>query len=121
MTQSRRYGNSKGFTLAEVLVVLIILGIAATIVIPMIGDTSGMRVTSAVRHISSTLMFAQTAAISAQQPVQVIFDADAESYDLGIAAGRGLTRLDFNDRNKRRFNRPHFGGVFLRVPFDWRT
>ena len=87
MTQSRRYGNSKGFTLVEVLVVLVILGIAATIVIPMIGDTSGMRVTSAARHISSTLMFAQTAAISDQQFFQVVFDPDAESYEVQDADG----------------------------------
>jgi len=82
-----RTGNSAGFTLAEVIVVVIILGIAATMVIPMISDTSGMRVTSAARHISSTLLFAQTSAISNQQPLQVVFDADAETYEVQNADG----------------------------------
>ena len=90
MTQSRRYRRTGGFTLAEMLVVLIIIGIAATIVIPMVGNTSGMQVTSAARHISSTLMFAQTSAISAQQPFQVVFDADAESYEVRDADGNAV-------------------------------
>jgi len=79
---SLRTGNPKGFTLAEVIVVVVILGIAATVIIPMISDTSGMRVTSAARHISSTLLFAQTSAISTQQPLQVVFDDDAETYEV---------------------------------------
>ena len=82
-----RSGNSTGFTLAEVIVVVIILGIAATVIIPMISDTSGMRVTSAARHISSTILFAQTSAISNQQHLQVVFDADAETYEVQNADG----------------------------------
>ena len=59
-----------GFTLAEVLVVLFILGIASVIVIPMIGDSSDLQVTSAARQIASALLFAQTASITDQQPCQ---------------------------------------------------
>ena len=87
MALSKRMVKSGGFTLAEVLVVLVILGIAATIVIPMVGNTNGMQVTSAARHISTTLLFAQTSAIAAQQPFQVVFDADNECYEVLDADG----------------------------------
>ncbi|MCP4711390.1 MAG: prepilin-type N-terminal cleavage/methylation domain-containing protein [Planctomycetes bacterium] len=80
-------GNPTGFTLAEVIVVVVILGIAATVIIPMISDTSGMRVTSAARHISSTILFAQTSAISNQQHLQIVFDSDAETYEVQDADG----------------------------------
>lgn len=76
-----------GFTLVEVLMVLLILGIAATIVIPMINDTSGMKVTSAARQIASTLMYAQTASISTQDQYQVVFDTGANSYAVQDSLG----------------------------------
>ncbi|MBN1844896.1 MAG: prepilin-type N-terminal cleavage/methylation domain-containing protein [Sedimentisphaerales bacterium] len=75
------------FTLVEVLVVLIILGIAATVVIPMISDTSQMQVTSAARQIASTVLYAQTASISNQQQFQVVFDPAGNRYEVQDAAG----------------------------------
>lgn len=76
-----------GFTLVEVLMVLLILGIAATIVIPMINDTSDMQVTSAARQIASTLMYAQTASISTQDQYQVVFDTGSNSFEVQDSLG----------------------------------
>ena len=74
--------KQKGFTLAEVLVVLVILGIASAIVIPMIGDTSNLRASSAARQIASTLLFTQTSAITDQQQYQVVFDSVNNCYEV---------------------------------------
>jgi len=63
-------------------VVVVILGIAAAIVIPMISDTSGLQASSAARQIASTLLFAQTAAITDQEQYQVVFDSDNNCYEL---------------------------------------
>ncbi len=79
--------SQRGFTLVEVLMVLLILGIAATIVIPMINDTSDLQVTSAARQIASTLLYAQTASISSQQQYQVVFDTGANSYEVQDSLG----------------------------------
>jgi prepilin-type N-terminal cleavage/methylation domain-containing protein len=76
-----------GFTLVEILMVLAILGIAVTIVVPMVTDTSGMKVTSAARQIASTLLYAQTASISTQEQYQVVFDTVSNSYEVQDSTG----------------------------------
>jgi prepilin-type N-terminal cleavage/methylation domain-containing protein len=76
-----------GFTLAEVLVVVVILAIAATIVIPMMGDTNDMKVASAARQVVSTLLYAQTLAISTQQRHQVVFDSVSNEYEIQDESG----------------------------------
>jgi len=76
-----------GFTLIEVLMVLVIMGIASAIVIPMISDTSDMKATSAARQIASTLLYAQTASISTQQKYQVVFNPSNNSYEVQDSGG----------------------------------
>ena len=82
MNQSERNIKNYGFTLAELLVVIVILGIAAMVVIPSIGNTTDMQATSAARQLVSDLLFAQTYSISQKQPYQVVFDAANESYEV---------------------------------------
>ncbi|MBN1764296.1 MAG: type II secretion system protein [Sedimentisphaerales bacterium] len=72
----------KGFTLVEMLVVIVIIGIAATVVIPMIGDNSDMQLTSASRKLITDLLWAQTVSISTQQRYQVVFDTANETYEI---------------------------------------
>jgi prepilin-type N-terminal cleavage/methylation domain-containing protein len=79
--------NPRAFTLAEILVVVLILGIAATIVIPMAANTSDMQARAAARELASAILYAQTYAISTQQPCQVVVNANAESYELQDSTG----------------------------------
>jgi prepilin-type N-terminal cleavage/methylation domain-containing protein len=76
-----------GFTLAEMLVVIVILGISSMVVIPLISGTTDMQATSAARQIVSTLLFAQTAAIAHQQQYQVVFDTANNVYEVQDASG----------------------------------
>lgn len=72
----------KGFTLIEILVVVVILGIAAAIVVPAIGSRSDLKATSAARMIMSDLIYAQNRSISQQKPHYVRFDVGAEKYEI---------------------------------------
>ncbi len=85
--RQKKEPRQRAFTLAEVLVVVVILGIAGAIIIPMISDSSDLQATSAARQIVSTLLFAQTAAIAHQEQYQVVFDAAAESYEVQDSSG----------------------------------
>src|SRR4051812_47762470 len=70
----RTLRRSSGFTLAEILAVVVILGIASAIIIPQIGTRDDMRVKAAARTLIADLIYAQNLAISTGQTVYVRFD-----------------------------------------------
>ena len=76
---SRRRG---GFTLTEILAVVVILGIASAIIIPQMGTRDDMRVKAASRTLIADLIYAQNLAISTGQVVYVRFDVAGNSYSL---------------------------------------
>ena len=108
----KRCGESRrrGFTLVEVLIVLVIIGIAAGIVVPHMLETGTLRAQAAARAIIADILFAQNEAIAMQTTRRVVFDLDANQYSLTDAGGTalpapsrsgGLYTVDF--RNDRRF------------------
>ncbi len=62
-----------GFTLIEVLIVIVIMGLVATFAIPRL-NLEGYRVNSAVRAVTASLTYAQRLAVSLQSDVRVSFD-----------------------------------------------
>lgn len=69
-----------GFTLIEILVVVVILGIAAAVIVPHIGSRSDLKATSAARLVMADLIYVQNRSISQQKWHYVQFDAATESY-----------------------------------------
>ena len=79
----RRFGNLvRGFTLIEILVVVVILGIAAAIVVPAIGSRSDLKATSAARMIMADLIYTQNRSIAQQKYHWVRFDKAAQTYEV---------------------------------------
>jgi prepilin-type N-terminal cleavage/methylation domain-containing protein len=73
---------TRAFTLIEILVVVVILGIAAAIVVPAIGSRSDLKATSAARMIMADLIYAQNRSISQQKWHWVRFDKTNNKYDV---------------------------------------
>ncbi|MBL8763861.1 MAG: prepilin-type N-terminal cleavage/methylation domain-containing protein [Phycisphaerae bacterium] len=70
-----------GYTLIEVLVVVVVLGIAGALVIPSMGSTGILRVQAAVRSVVSDIVFCQADAVAFQERRAIVFDS-ATTYRL---------------------------------------
>jgi len=79
--------GQSGFTVIEILIVVVIIGIAAMIVIPMASSGAGMQIRSAADMIAADLEYAKSRAISRGQNFSVVFDVTTESYRIEDQAG----------------------------------
>jgi len=71
-----------GFTLIEILVVVIILGIAGAIVIPALSTRDDLRAAAASRVIMADLIYAQNLAITKQSNSYVSFSTASQTYSV---------------------------------------
>jgi prepilin-type N-terminal cleavage/methylation domain-containing protein len=71
-----------GFTLIEILVMVIILGIASAIIVPQIGSHDDLKVAAAARLVMADLIYAQNRSISLQKMHYVQFDLTNKKYSL---------------------------------------
>ena len=69
-----------GFTLVEILAVVVILGIASAIIVPQMSTRDDMRAKAAARTLVADLIYCQNLAISSGHPVYLRFDVADSSY-----------------------------------------
>jgi general secretion pathway protein H len=81
---------SKGFTLIEIIIVVVILGIAAAVVVPTISSAADMQVRSAANRISADLDYAKGLAITHQSFYTIVFDESGESYEILDSTGSAV-------------------------------
>jgi prepilin-type N-terminal cleavage/methylation domain-containing protein len=74
--------TSRAYTLIEILVVVVILGIAGAMVIPAMGSTGVLKTQGALRSIVSDITFAQCDAVAFQEKRAIVFDTTTSSYSL---------------------------------------
>jgi len=82
----RRDRFAGAFTLAELIVVLIVVAITAALVVPYASSTDSQAV-SAARLAACDLQYAQSLAITMQAPVTVTYSTAARTYTLSNASG----------------------------------
>jgi len=86
------------FTLAELMVVIVIIGVAAGMVIPYASSAGDTAAIAGARLVICDLQYAQNMAITTQMPVTVTFDPNADSYRLSNASGlliHPMTKEDY--------------------------
>lgn len=79
--------HSDGFTLVEMVLVIIILSIAAMMAIPFATSGTSTQLKSAATIVASDLEYAKSMAISRGKRYWVVFDTGAESYSIQDANG----------------------------------
>ncbi len=81
-TASDLPGPGRGFTVIEILIVMVIITNAALTVVPMMSSASSVQIRSAASMIAADLEYAKSMAITRGQNYSVVFDQNADSYQL---------------------------------------
>jgi prepilin-type N-terminal cleavage/methylation domain-containing protein len=83
-----RFGhNGTGFTLVELVIVIVIIGIAALIAIPMMSSAGTLQLRAAADMVAADMEYAKSMSISTQQNYTVVFDTTTDSYQIQNASG----------------------------------
>lgn len=82
--------HRRAYTLLELMIVIVLLGIAAAVVAPSLRGSEPIRVQTAVRAVASDIMFAQSDALAYQQRRAVVFDPAANSYWIAEVTGNAV-------------------------------
>lgn len=87
LKRTQHRGDAAAFTMIEIMVVLVILGIAALIAMPMMSSAADMQVRGAANRLAADLDYAKNMAITHQRSYTVVFDPANESYLIQNADG----------------------------------
>ncbi len=132
-------GICRGFTLIEIVIMIVIITIAALTAIPMMSSAASMQIRSAANMITADIEYAKSMAISRGQDFSVVFDQSTDSYRIEDQDGNiilhpvkkgfdyaidfqndsrlnkvDITNIDFNTTNRVQFNclgSPDYGGT----------
>ncbi len=78
----KMYRFDRGFTLVELILVVLILGIAALVAVPMFASAADIQVRATANRIAADLDYARGLAITRQKNYAVVFDPATEFYDI---------------------------------------
>jgi prepilin-type N-terminal cleavage/methylation domain-containing protein len=82
MLHQSRKNRIAGFTLIELIIVVIVLAIISLVAVPYASSGADIKVLAAARTLASDIQYAQDLAITSQVPISVFFNISSNSYYL---------------------------------------
>jgi len=125
--ESCRALRSRAYTLIELLIVVVILGVAASLVIPNMKSTNVLRVQAAVRTIVADIAEAQADSLAFQNGRAIVFHPSENRYSIVEVKGSSIdealdtireTRLTGDDFGNFAFVSVDFNGGSESLIFD---
>jgi prepilin-type N-terminal cleavage/methylation domain-containing protein len=114
----RGSGAAGGFTMVEIVIVIVVIGIAALLAIPMMSSAASLQIRSAANMVAADLEYAKSMAISRGQNYSVTFDTSADSYTIVGPDGNPIEHpvkkgFDYvvSFQNESRLNQVHISNV----------
>jgi len=77
---STRYSQSRGFTLIELAIVIVVLGIMISLVIPTLGEMTGANLKRSARHLTGMIRFLRDEAEAKKTVYRLRFDVPGGHY-----------------------------------------
>jgi len=87
---------SRAFTLIEILIVVVLLGIAGALIVPATTQIHVLRIQGALRTTVADITYAQSDAIAFQERRLVRFDAENSTYSLYYVPGNSIVATPSN-------------------------
>ena len=87
--RKRKKKGASGFTLIEIALVVLIIGLIALIVLPRMAGLSGGNLKTAVRHLTGTIQTLRDEAESRQKLLRLGFDLSSQQYDVSALSENG--------------------------------
>ncbi len=79
--------NKKGFTILELVFVIVIAGVMAAVALPRLGNVSNVDVYTSARQIKSDIRYTQQMAMSKFKKTTITFDANSDAYHITDSGG----------------------------------
>lgn len=79
---SRRFVRAGGFTLIELVAVMVVVGVMAAVAVPTLNSMDDKRAGIAAGALLKDLSFARQRAVATGTPTWVVFDVDAETWSV---------------------------------------
>jgi len=96
--------TNRGFTLVELVTVMILIGILAVVALPNLNQTQGFRATSFRDQVAASLRYAQKSAVAKRRLVCVTVAGDGLSIAIASAASFGAGVCDNDIANPAAFS-----------------